>query len=702
MRAWWQSMFARRAAGRPDALDVVRLRDEYSPLDDDRLRALTRAGTLPEAVAAAAVVAERAIGLRLFDVQLAAAVALANERIVEMQTGEGKTLAAVPAIAWHARTSGRVHVLTANDYLARRDADWMGPSYRRLGLTVAAIQQGMSADERRAAYASQIVYATANEIGFDYLRDQLALDSGDQVLPPFAAALIDEADSILIDDARIPLVIAGGEATPSPEAVRADAVVRRLAHGWDFSVELYGRTAELTPHGVAVVERAFGCGNLFEAPNFAILMAVHEALHAHTLLTRDVDYLVADDAVLSIDEAKGRIVRDRRWPASLQTALEVKEGVSRHRQGRILGTITVENLVGLYPVVCGMTGTAATQAADFREFYHLSVAVIPTHRPMIRTDEPDRTFDTIAGKEAAVVADIRRLHATGRPVLVGTASVEESERLSRQLVELPHQVLNARHEEAEAAIVARAGDRGAITISTNMAGRGVDIQLGPGVAALGGLHVIGTNRHESRRIDQQLRGRAGRQGDPGSSQFFVSREDPLVRKYGQADPSLPYPCDELQKIAEGQSFDVRMHLRKYESLVEGQRLAVVERRRQLLTGAIPSASDTERIVTLAAIDDHWSDYLAAAGELRSGTIWLSLGGAQPFSNYVRRIHEMFQEFEATLEEERPERIAAAIEGGVDPRHRGATWTYLTTDEPFGSMTERALKNLARRLRLRSQ
>jgi len=686
---------------RSDALDVLRRRDELERLDDPGLDAYaTTAVSAGEVVAAAAVVAHRAIGLRLFGVQLAAAMALAGGRIVEMQTGEGKTLAAVPAVVWHARSSGSVHVLTANDYLARRDALWMGPIYRRLGLSVAAIQQGMTPDERRAAYASDVVYATANEVGFDYLRDQLALEADEQILRSFGAAVIDEADSILIDEARIPLVIAGGETPPSADALRADAIVRRLVPFHHFTFEQSYRTAQLTAAGIAAVEQAVGCDNLFEAPNFALLTAVHEALHAHTLLARDVDYLVQNDAVLSIDEAKGRIVRDRRWPGTLQTALEVKEGVSRHRQGRILGTVTIENLIGLFPVVCGMTGTAATQAADFREFYGLDVEVIPTNRPMIRVDEPDVCFETIRDKERAVADEIRRVHADGRPVLVGTASVEESERLSLALADIPHQVLNARNEEAEAAIVARAGERGAVTISTNMAGRGVDIQLGPTVAALGGLHAIGTNRHESRRIDQQLRGRAGRQGDPGSSQFFVSRQDPLMRKYGDADPALLYPCRELQQIAEGQSFDIRTYLRKYESLVEGQRLALVERRQGLLTGTTPSASDLERVVTLTTIDDSWSDYLAAASELRAGTIWLSLGGAQPFNDYVRRVHAMFQEFEAALEAEIPERLARAETSGVDPRNRGATWTYLTTDEPFGSMTERALKGLARMLRLK--
>ena len=691
-------MFSRRADTSVPAVDVHRLRDKYERKDDDALLAcVTRATSTDDVIAATAVLAQRAIGLRPFDIQLTAARALAGGHIVEMQTGEGKTLAAVPAIVWLARTQDRVHVLTANDYLAKRDAAWMGPIYARIGLSVAAIQQAMDADERRTAYGADIVYATANEIGFDYLRDQLALEPREQVLRPFAAAVIDEADSILIDDARIPLVIAGGVAPPATEAIRADVVVRRLVPHRDFTIEQYGRSAQLTTRGVANVEQALGCRNLFDAANYSLLSAVHEALHAHTLLVRDVDYLVQNDAVLSIDEAKGRVVRERRWPATLQTALEIKEGVSRRRQGQVLGSITVEHLVGLYPVVCGMTGTAATKAADFREFYGLDVVVVPTHRPMIRTDLPDITFDTLAEKEAAVVQEIRRRHAAGQPVLVGTASVEESERVSRMLADVPHEVLNARYEDVEAGIVARAGMRCAVTISTNMAGRGVDIRLGPGVAALDGLHVIGTNRHESRRIDHQLRGRAGRQGDPGSSQFFVSREDPLMLKYGEADRTLCVPCDQLQRIAEGQSFDLRHYLRKYESLIEGQRLAIAERRGKVLAGETPAATDLERIVTLTTIDELWSDYLAAVSELRAGTIWLSLGGAEPFGDYVRRIHAMFQEFEDALDAEVAIRITQAETGAGDPRRRGATWTYLTTDEPFGTMTERALRGLARRL-----
>ncbi|MEO8074859.1 MAG: DEAD/DEAH box helicase [Acidobacteriota bacterium] len=708
MPAWWRALFAAREPAEPELDEIRRLREEYARLDDAALRDTARRATrIPEVLAATAAVASRVLGLQLFDVQLEGARALANGYIVEMQTGEGKTLAAVPAVVWHARSGRGVHVLTANDYLARRDAEWMGEIYRRLGLTVSAVQQDMSPAARTAAYACDVTYATATEVGFDYLRDQLALEPREQVLRPFATAVIDEADSILIDEARIPLVIAGGTAERPAQAIRADAIVRRLAPHAHFTVEQSGRNVQLTPGGAEFIELALSCGNLFDAPNLPLLTAIQDALHARTLLTRDVDYIVQDDAVLSIDESKGRIVRDRRWPGNLQTALEIKEGVSRNRQGRILGSITIENLVNLYPVACGMTGTAATQAAELRQFYDLEVAVIPTNRPVIRIDEPDRWFDTRGGKETVVAAEIRRVHASGRPVLVGTSSVEESERLSRSLFDVPHQVLNARHEEAEAAIVARAGESGVVTISTNMAGRGVDIRLGPGVAELGGLHVIGTNRHESRRIDHQLRGRAGRQGDPGSSQFFVSREDPLMVKYGDVDSSDSPggggdpTCDALQRIAEGQSFDLRLFLRKYESLVEGQRLELLERRQGVLTGAHPCGSDLERLVTLTTIDDLWSDYLAAANELRAGTIWFSLAGADPFRDYVRRVHAMFLELTRTIDAEVPARLARSKAFGVDVRRRGATWTYLTTDEPFGSMTERAMRGLARMFRQRA-
>ena len=696
MRERWRSLFKTRPASASSEIEEVRtLRAELEPLDDDAVKGAARRATrLPEMVAVTAVVASRVLGLQMFDVQIEGALALAHGRIVEMQTGEGKTLTAVPAVAWYARGGSGVHVLTANDYLARRDARWMGDVYAWLGLSVAAIDQTSSTTDRRAAYRRDVTYVSANELGFDFLRDQLAIHPYEQVLRPLATALVDEADSILLDEARIPLVIAGGTVEPSPDARNADRIVRRLMPYHHFSVDQTARNVSLTPPGVSEVERLLPCTNLYDAEHLGVMTAVQDSLHAHTLLHRDVDYLVKDSAVLSIDELKGRVVRDRRWPAGLQTALELKERVTAHRQGRVLGSITMENLIGLFPAVCGMTGTAAAQATEFRELYGLDVTVIPPNRPVIRVDHEDQRFRTREEKEAALLDEIRRVHRSQRPVLVGTSSVEESERLSARLRDVPHAVLNARNEEAEAAIVARAGEPAAVTMSTNMAGRGVDIRLGPGVAALGGLHVIGTNRHESRRIDNQLRGRAGRQGDPGSSQFFVSMEDPLLRKYSDANATDVSSCDHLQRVAEGQSLDCRLFLRKYESVVEGQRQHIADRRQRVLTGEQPCRSETERLVTLEVIDDLWSDYLAVVSELRSSTIWVSLGGANPMRDYIFRVHAMFQELTRTIDQEIVARLERALAHGIEPRQRGATWTYLTTDEPFGTMTERLMRKLA--------
>ena len=669
---------------------VTKARARFAKLKDNDLRSAGRkASSLVEIIAATAVVVSRVLGLNMFDVQIRAAMALAAGRVVEMATGEGKTLGAVPAIVWYAREREGVHVLTANDYLAGRDADWMRGVYEWMGLSVAAVHRSMDPAGRRAAYRADVTYTTANEVGFDYLRDGLALDPGDRVHRPFVTAVIDEVDSILIDDARIPLVIAGGAFDTLPLAARVDGLVRSFVAGVDFTIEQGGRSVQLAPAGAARAEAAFGCANVYDADQQPLLTAIHDALHAHTLLARDIDYVVADDAVWSVDEMKGRIVADRRWPAGLQTALEFKEGVQRRKQGRILGSISVEHLVALYPRVCGMTGTAATQADEFREIYGLEVVAIPTRLPVARVDHPDAGCATKSGKDLAIVDEIRRVHETGRPVLVGTASVEESEQLSRRLTDVPHHVLNARNEAAEAAIISRAGERGAVTISTNMAGRGVDIRLGEGVAGLGGLHVIGSNRHDSRRIDNQLRGRAGRQGDPGSSQFFVSRDDRLIAAVADAGEELT--VDQAQRRAEGRNLDTRIFLRKYESVIEGQRRRIHERRESVLTGTVPVASEAERLVTLTAIDDLWSDYLEAVRELKSGTIWTSLGGRNPHHVYLTEVHAMFGELERAIPEEVAARLARGDADSLAALGRGATWTYLTTDEPFGSMTERLLK-----------
>jgi preprotein translocase subunit SecA len=368
----------------------------------------------------------------------------------------------------------------------------------------------------------------------------------------------------------------------------------------------------------------------------------------------------------------------------------------------VLGSVTMENLIALYPAVCGMTGTASGQETEFRELYGLEVTTIAPNRPVVRCDLPDRGFATRADKEDAVLDEIRRRHRSGQPVLVGTSSVEESERLSARLRDVRHHVLNARNEEAEAGIVAHAGEANAVTISTNMAGRGVDIRLGAGVADVGGLHVIGTNRHESSRIDRQLRGRAGRQGDPGSSQFFVSLQDPLIVKYADEPGTLLSSCDHLQRVAEGQNVGCRLFLRKYESIIEGQRQQIADRRQRVLTGEQPSTSELARLVTLDTIDDLWSDYLAVISELRASTIWVSLGGGNPFREYLKTAHTMFQELTRTMDEEIVARLQHASTHGFEPRQRGATWTYLTTDEPFGTMTQRVMRRLAVMLnRLRS-
>ncbi len=653
------------------------LRRTLARLSDAELRATaSKTETLPEWFALAAAAASRVLGQEMYDVQLRGALALARGAIAEMQTGEGKTLAATPAISWFARERRGVHVMTVNDYLARRDAAWMGDIYRLLGLSVAYVQQGMTPAERRAAYAADITYATQNEIGFDFLRDRLAMRTSEQVHREFHAAVIDEVDSILIDEARVPLVIAGGESGGHGLAWVADQIVRHLTPRVHFTVDPGGHNAALTDAGIHAVERALACGNLFEDSNLPIHGAIEEALHAHALLHRDVDYIVRNNAIEMVDEFKGRVAVDRRWPAGLQTAIEAKEGVTAKSQGTILGQITLQHLAALYPTICGMTGTAATQSLEFSRVYGLPVEVIPTNRPVIRVDHPDVVFRTKAEKERAVVAEIRRAHAAGQPVLVGTASVAESERLSALLGDLPHEVLNARHDEREAAIIARAGERGAVTVSTNMAGRGTDIRLGEGVVELGGLYVLGMNKHESRRIDNQLRGRAGRQGDPGLSRFFISLEDDLMVRYGKIDERYGAQPDTLQRIIEGQHLDTRIFLHGYEVPFEGQRNKIHVWRQEILESDTP---ERDKRIILRTIDDTWADYLARVSEYREGVHWVQWSGRDPHHEYLRKIDAWFREMEASLPDEIARRIDAEDPGVTD---RGAVWTYLTTDHPF--------------------
>jgi preprotein translocase subunit SecA len=730
---------------------VCALEPALAALDDARLAGRARAlrsrvqegfspeALLPEAFALAREAARRALGQRPFDEQVLAGLALAQGKIAEMATGEGKTLAAVAPVFLRALAGRGAHVLTFNDYLARRDAGWMGPAYERLGLSVGFVQERMSVAERQRGYAADVTYLTAKEAGFDHLRDALVLEPEDRVQRAYHFALVDEADSILIDEARIPLVIAGatGESLAGPE--RLAALVRGLVPGRDYDTDEHAHNIALTEAGTARAEAALGGVSLHAAENVGLHAQLRHALHAEHLLRRDVDYIVRDGRVELVDESTGRVADKRHWPDGLHAAVEAKEGLRLTSEGRILGQVTLQHFLGLYPLLAGMTATAHTAAEELKAFYGLRTVVIPTHRPMIRVDTPDVVFTHQAAKRAALVAEIARVHESGRPVLVGTASVEESEELAAALVEVgvPCEVLNARNDEREAAIVSRAGAPRAVTISTNMAGRGTDIRLGGAdearraeVAARGGLYVIGTNRHASLRIDQQLRGRAGRQGDPGSSRFFVSLGDPLLRRYGveqlvsarhlparQETPVesrlLRAEIARAQRIVEDEGFRLRRTLFGYSDIVERQRRAIQRWRRAVLERTEPQnllaercgercgrllpavgeaiLDDVERRLILLAIDRCWSDHLAELREMREDSVLLAFAGRFPLAEFHRQAGESFQALEDRIEDEVVhdfERIEITAEG-VDWERFGlrgpsATWTYLVGENPFGA------------------
>jgi preprotein translocase subunit SecA len=689
--------------------------------------------------------ARRGTGLDAHDVQIMAGLAMADGRIAELPTGEGKTLAAVFSAAEFALLGRPVHVLTFNDYLARRDAAWMGPAYRLLGLTVGAVGEGADRDAKRAAYACDVTYATAKEAGFDYLRDRLACEPGELVHRPFAVALVDEADSILIDEARIPLVISGTAAAAGLDAARVAAVVRGLERGRDYETDAENANVFPTDAGIRRIESVLGCGNLFAPENDLLLAAIHCALHAEVLLERDVDYIVRDGRIEIVDEFTGRVMDKRHWPDGLQAAVEAKEAVRRGAEGCILGSITLQHFFRLYPTLCGMTATAVPSARELKEFYGLGVVVVPPHRPCVRRDLPDVVFTHKAAKHAALVREISAARAAGRPVLVGTASVRESEELAEALAAagVACEVLNAKNDELEAAVVARAGAPGAVTISTNMAGRGTDIKLGgPGetdvadeaardhVAGLGGLYVIGTNRHESLRIDQQLRGRSGRQGDPGSSRFFISLEDDIFERYGLAGRLFaryrlaraagPVDNDLLrteivhgQRMIEGRNLDVRRALWDYAALVETQRLIVAGWRDAVFAsdggeadvpfGPGPGLAEAgtarfgregfarlARRAALVHLDAAWSDHLAWLADLREGIHLVSLGRQEPLQEFQKAATGAFlglgdkigAAIESTL------RSLIARDGPIDLDAAGlkgpsATWTYLVNEDTLG-------------------
>lgn len=607
----------------------------------------------------------------------------------------------------------------------------------RLGLSVSVIQEGMSRAEKRAAYACDINYATAKEAGFDFLRDQLALERDDQVHRPLGLALVDEADSILIDEARVPLIISGAAEETRGQAGRLAPLIRSLRPGRDCEIDAEKRNVVPTEAGLERLERRLGGGDLYAPGNEELLAAIHCALHAEALLERDVDYIVRNGRIEIVDEFTGRVMDKRHWPDGLQAAVEAKEDLSRRQERRMLGSITIQHFLRLYPALCGMTVTAAPSAAEFKEFYGLRVVVIPSHRPTLRLDLPDVVFTDREAKLRALVTEIIRVHATGRPILVGTLSVRESEELAAALREAgaAGQVLNARNDELEAGIIAAAGKAGALTISTNMAGRGADIRLGGAdeagrddVLALGGLCLIGTNRHESLRIDRQLRGRAGRQGDPGSSQFFISLEDEIFRRYGLTDRfrkrhrlgSGPKEVDNsairvdiahAQRVIEGQNSGLRKSLWAYTLLIEMQRRIIQEARESILRSTdgprrwrppgpeILSAGtarfgqdEWERIrkrVSLVQLDRCWADHLAVLSDLREGIHLVSLAGREPVNEFQRSAAEAFEVMESKIEQRMTRTLREIIgsEGPIDLEARGlrgpsSTWTYHAAEDEF--------------------
>src|SRR5580693_3143192 len=511
-------------------------------LDDNELAAAARqaADTADDAATCALgrEAARRGLGERPFDVQLVGTLAMMNGQVAEMATGEGKTLSGALAAAGYALRGRSVHVMSVNDYLARRDAEWMRPVYGLLGVTVGWIGQAATQADRRSAYAAQVTYGSVSEFGFDVLRDRLATSPDERITTTPDVALIDEADSVLVDEALVPLVLAGAADAGEADLDTAQ-IARSLRPGRDYQVDEDGRSVHLTDQGTRAIEAALGGIDLYTDPHLATLTRLNVALYAEALLRRDVDYIVRDGKIDLVNASRGRVARLQRWPDGLHAAVEAKEGLAASQTGEILDSITIGSLVGRYPTVCGMTGTAVAVGEQLREFYGLEIAVIPPNRPCVRVDEPDRLFATIRDREKAVVAQVAATHAEGRPVLIGTLDVAESERIAQRLTRqgLSCVVLNAKNDAEEAAIVAEAGTRGAVTVSTQMAGRGTDIRLGGAagddgqIAALGGLHVIGAGRHGSSRLDHQLRGRAGRQGDPGSSVFFVSMEDEIIAQH---------------------------------------------------------------------------------------------------------------------------------------------------------------------------
>jgi len=559
---------------------------------------------LVQAFAVCREAAKRTIGMRHFDVQIMGGAVLFDGKIAEMKTGEGKTLVATLPIYLNSFTGKVSHIVTVNDYLAKRDSQWMGPVYNMLGIKVGLLQHGMNTAEKKVAYSCDVVYGTNNEFGFDYLRDNMVGRKEDMVQTGHYFAIVDEVDSILIDEARTPLIISGIAYETTELYKKFSALVPRLEKDVDYEVDEKAKTAAVTEEGVLKVEKLTGIDNLYDPKNYLYIHCLNQSLKAVNLFKRDVDYMVKDGEVLIVDEFTGRLMFGRRYSEGLHQAIEAKEHVKIKEENQTLATITIQNYFRLYEKLAGMTGTALTEAGEFRHIYKLETVVIPTNMPMIRVDMPDLIYKSEDSKFEAVAADIAARYEKGQPVLVGTISIEKSERLSLMLkrMGIPHQVLNAKYHEKEAEIIALAGQPKAVTIATNMAGRGTDIVLGDGVVRMGGLHVLGTERHESRRIDNQLRGRSGRQGDPGSSQFYLSIQDDLLRLFGSDrigwvmerfnfpdDVPIQHPIinrsiENAQRQVESRNFEIRKHVLEYDDVMNKQREVIYRKRQSILGG----------------------------------------------------------------------------------------------------------------------
>lgn len=590
--------------------------DEISQLSDDELKAKTPEfqqryqdgetldDLIPEAFAVAREGATRVLGLTPFHVQIMGGIVLHEGNISEMKTGEGKTLTATMPVYLNALAGKGVHVITVNEYLSQRDAEQMGELYNWLGLSVGVNLTEKSPEEKREAYNADITYSTNSEIGFDYLRDNMVVYKEDMVQRPLNFAIVDEVDSILIDEARTPLIISGQAKGSSELYMQADQFAKTLKEKDDFKIDLESKTVSLNDQGIEKAEKYFNLKNLYDTDNTALTHHIDEALRANFIMIKDKDYVVSDDEVLIVDSFTGRIMDGRRFSDGLHQAIEAKEGVTIQEESKTMANITYQNLFRMYSKLAGMTGTAKTEADEFREIYNMDVISIPTNRPVARVDEPDLLYPTLQSKFDAVVDEIKELHAKGQPILIGTVAVETSEYISKRLDDagIKHEVLNAKNHAKEAEIVANAGQKGAVTIATNMAGRGTDIKLGPGVVELGGLAVIGTERHESRRIDNQLRGRSGRQGDPGLSQFYLSLEDDLMRRFGSdkiknflermkvdGDSAviksrlITKQVESAQKRVEGNNYDSRKQVLQYDDVMRQQRSVIYNERYQVIT-----------------------------------------------------------------------------------------------------------------------